>query len=57
MPVVITVFDMIHELFSDNFPRGDTTSTNKRLGALRNADHIICISESTASDLAAPIWG
>ena len=50
VPVVITVFDMIHELFAENFPRGDTTSTNKRLG-VRNADHVVCISESTASDL------
>jgi glycosyltransferase involved in cell wall biosynthesis len=50
VPVVITVFDMIHEMFSDAFPRGDTTSTNKRV-CVRSADHIICISESTASDL------
>ena len=49
-PVVITVFDMIHELFPETFPSGDTTSRNKRL-CVDNADHIVCISECTANDL------
>jgi glycosyltransferase involved in cell wall biosynthesis len=50
VPVVVTVFDMIHELFASTFPAGDTTSRDKRL-AVRNADHVLCISESTARDL------
>ncbi|ATU67337.1 glycosyltransferase family 4 protein [Piscinibacter gummiphilus] len=50
VPVVVTVFDMIHELFADRFPAGDTTSRDKR-ASLERADHILCISESTANDL------
>ena len=49
-PVVVTVFDMIHELFSHDFPAGDETSRRKRL-AVERADHVICISESTRRDL------
>lgn len=49
-PAVITVFDMIHELFPANFPELDDTSLNKRM-AVERADHVICISESTRKDL------
>lgn len=47
---VITVFDMIHELFPQYFPANDLTSKNKRLN-VEAADHVICISHSTADDL------
>ena len=47
---VITVYDMIHELFPGSFSRADATQTIKRQ-AIRRADHIICISESTRNDL------
>jgi glycosyltransferase involved in cell wall biosynthesis len=49
-PIVITVYDMIHERFSDQFPKKDKTSELKRI-AVNRADHIICISENTKKDL------
>lgn len=48
--VVLTVYDMIHERFSDQFLRADPTSNNKAL-AVKRADHVICISEQTRQDL------
>lgn len=50
VPVVLTVFDMIHELFPDNFEADDPVVRNK-LACVSAADHVICISESTANDL------
>lgn len=47
---VITVYDMIHELFPESFSRTDMTRQIKRR-AVRRADHVICISESTRRDL------
>jgi len=47
---VITVYDMIHELFPQSFSKADMTSHIKRNAVLR-ADHVICISESTRNDL------
>ena len=47
---VITVYDMIHERFSDQFPSTDPTRKQKEI-AVKNADHIICISEQTKKDL------
>ncbi len=49
-PVVITVHDMIHELYAGQFSRRDTTSRDKRC-AVERADHVICISENTRRDL------
>jgi glycosyltransferase involved in cell wall biosynthesis len=49
-PLVVSVFDMIHELFADTFSADDTTSALKRR-AVKDADHVICISQSTADDL------
>lgn len=49
-PAVVTVFDMIHELFPADFPAHDGTSLHKRM-AVERADHVICISESTRKDL------
>ena len=49
-PTVITVYDMIHELFSDEMPLTDSTSALKRI-AVDRADAVICISENTKQDL------
>ena len=49
-PTVITVYDMIHELFKDNFSKWDDTIAIKKI-AIDRADHIICISENTKNDL------
>lgn len=47
---VVTVYDMIHELFADQFSADDPTSANKRRSVQR-ADHVICISQNTKTDL------
>ena len=47
---LITVHDMIHELFPNDFPAHDNTSYVKRR-AVERADHIICVSENTKQDL------
>lgn len=49
-PVVITVHDMIHELFPDFMGANNKTSRDKKI-AIKNADHIICISENTKRDV------
>ncbi len=49
-PKVITVYDMIHELYSDHFSPRDRTSQLKKI-AVERADHVICISENTRNDL------
>jgi glycosyltransferase involved in cell wall biosynthesis len=49
-PTVLTVYDMIHEIFPQAFPASDPTSKVKKK-AVANADKIICISHSTARDL------
>lgn len=48
--VVLTVYDMIHEKFSENFSTSDPTRREKA-AAVRRADHIICISNNTKQDL------
>jgi glycosyltransferase involved in cell wall biosynthesis len=49
-PIVITVYDMIHELFADTIdPEGYTTRLKRE--AIAAADAILCISESTKIDL------
>jgi glycosyltransferase involved in cell wall biosynthesis len=48
--VVLTVYDMIHERFPEQFLSNDKTSKQK-LSATTRADHIICISEHTKKDL------
>lgn len=50
VPTVITVYDMIHELFPHYFPADDPTRQWKRR-AVEAADHVICISHTTARDL------
>jgi len=46
---VLTIYDMIHEKFPNDFKSFDKTAQYKALAASR-ADHIICISESTKRD-------
>jgi len=47
---VLTVFDMIHELFPAEFPPNDRILIDKA-SAVARADHVICISEHTRQDL------
>lgn len=49
-PVVITVYDMIHEIFADEIDIDGQTADIKRRAILA-ADIILCISESTKIDL------
>ena len=49
-PFVLTVYDMIHEKFSEMFSSTDKTSEQKRL-LVKKATKIIAISESTKRDL------
>lgn len=49
-PYVITVHDMIHELYPEFFEPGDVFVKYKRL-CVENAAHIIAISSSTKEDL------
>lgn len=48
--VVLTVFDMIHERFPENFSSWDPVQKEK-VAAVKRADHVICISEHTRQDL------
>ncbi|GMR05490.1 MAG: glycosyltransferase family 1 protein [Gammaproteobacteria bacterium] len=47
---VVTVYDMIHELFPDNFP-GKLQVIEQKKAAVEKADRVICISENTKNDL------
>lgn len=47
---VLTVYDMIHEKFSQLGSRWDRSALLKRI-AVDRADHVICISKSTRNDL------
>lgn len=49
IPVVLTVHDMIHELYPQQFAH-DPAAQNKK-AAIARADHIICVSENTSRDL------
>ena len=49
-PYVVTVHDMIHEKFSNLFPKNDKTSFKKRK-IVTSASKIIAISENTKKDL------
>jgi len=52
VPTVLTIYDMIHELFPEQFSPTDATSELKKR-AVEKADHVICISENTRRDLMA----
>jgi glycosyltransferase involved in cell wall biosynthesis len=47
---VVTVYDMINELFHDEIPMTDNTPKLKRL-SIERSDAVICISENTKQDL------
>ena len=47
-PIVVTVYDMIHELFPSNM---DNKHSDWKRITTQRADHIICISECTRKDL------
>lgn len=49
-PFVLTVYDMIHELYPEYFLNDTATVPNKKL-LLEKADKIIAISESTKKDI------
>lgn len=49
-PFVLTVYDMIHEIYKEYFPSHDRTSHNKKL-LCEKANHVIAISEKTKEDL------
>jgi glycosyltransferase involved in cell wall biosynthesis len=46
-PLVLTVYDMIHEIF----PGTDDLTSGLKRRAVQAADHVICISHHTRSDL------
>tara|TARA_Y100000389_G_C17446516_1_gene511940 strand:- start:187 stop:1290 length:1104 start_codon:yes stop_codon:yes gene_type:complete len=48
-PLVITVFDLIHEIFYKSY--GYQNPYYPKKNAIDRANHIICISKSTANDL------
>lgn len=48
---VVTVYDMIHELFTPKTKQVERVIAAKH-AAIKRADHIICISETTRCDLA-----
>ncbi|SFL47113.1 Glycosyltransferase involved in cell wall bisynthesis [Desulfomicrobium norvegicum] len=48
--VIVTVHDMIHELFPESFETSDTTRF-KKAAAVNRADHVICVSGNTQQDL------
>ena len=50
VPGVVTVYDMIHEVFPEHFSPADPTSRCKR-ESVQRADLVLCISHSTADDL------
>lgn len=50
VPVVVPVYDMIHELYPALFPADDPTAARKA-AAVARADHVLCISQNTRADL------
>jgi len=48
--IVVTVYDMIHELYPEYFSARDRTRDFKKV-AVERADHVICISENSRRDL------
>lgn len=49
-PTVLTVYDMVHEKYPEEFSKWGNISVRKR-AAVERADHVICISDSTRRDL------
>ncbi|PIE56603.1 MAG: glycosyl transferase family 1 [Desulfobulbus propionicus] len=51
IPVVLTVFDMIHERYPRLFSQREQTVIELKRQAIENADQVICISQATRDDL------
>lgn len=49
-PTVITIYDMIPELFPSEFPEAAEANAIKKAAAI-DANHVICISHSTRADV------
>jgi glycosyltransferase involved in cell wall biosynthesis len=49
-PTVLTVHDMIHEIYSSEFKQANSILSDKQ-SAISRADKIICVSQSTKNDL------
>lgn len=49
-PTILTVHDMIHELFPESFYKRDKTTELKK-EAVERAQHLICVSHNTKKDL------
>ena len=49
-PLVITIHDLIYELFPEFFPPSDKTAQQKKI-LIKKADHIITVSNNTKFDL------
>lgn len=49
-PFILTVYDMIHELYPDYFPPNDPTKARKKK-LIEQAEAVIAISENTKSDI------
>ena len=49
-PYIVTVFDMIHELYPEQFPSNDRTAEWKA-ETVKHASHIIAISNNTKKDI------
>ena len=49
-PFVLTVHDMIHEIFAEYFPK-DRETVGRKANLIKHASHIIAISESTKRDI------
>jgi glycosyltransferase involved in cell wall biosynthesis len=47
---VVTIHDMIYELFAEEFPDAKRVTAAKR-ASVNRADHVICVSETTRRDL------
>jgi len=50
-PRILTVYDMIHERFPDQFSGVDSQVPELKAQAVARADHVIAISKSTRNDL------
>lgn len=50
-PIVVTVYDMIHELFPRFFPASFDRFRAQKRECVRSADLVLCISETTKRDL------
>jgi glycosyltransferase involved in cell wall biosynthesis len=50
-PLIVTVYDMVHEIFSDEYVNLDKRIIRNKRALLKRANHIIAISENTKKDI------